>query len=66
MADSTSGDTRSDSAWPEPAPDTETGERLLEKLDEAECLRLISPGGVGRIAFQPIGSVDPSGQLQAV
>jgi nitroimidazol reductase NimA-like FMN-containing flavoprotein (pyridoxamine 5'-phosphate oxidase superfamily) len=30
--------------------------RLLEKLDEAECLRLISPGGVGRIAF--VGSYD--------
>jgi nitroimidazol reductase NimA-like FMN-containing flavoprotein (pyridoxamine 5'-phosphate oxidase superfamily) len=29
---------------------------LLEKLDEAECLRLISPGGVGRIAF--VGSYD--------
>jgi nitroimidazol reductase NimA-like FMN-containing flavoprotein (pyridoxamine 5'-phosphate oxidase superfamily) len=27
-----------------------------EKLDEAECLRLISPGGVGRIAF--VGSYD--------
>jgi len=25
--------------------------RVLEELDEAECLRLISPGGVGRIAF---------------
>jgi nitroimidazol reductase NimA-like FMN-containing flavoprotein (pyridoxamine 5'-phosphate oxidase superfamily) len=24
---------------------------LLEELDQAECLRLISPGGVGRIAF---------------
>jgi nitroimidazol reductase NimA-like FMN-containing flavoprotein (pyridoxamine 5'-phosphate oxidase superfamily) len=24
---------------------------VLEKLDEAECLRLISPGGIGRIAF---------------
>ena len=23
----------------------------LERLDEAECLRLISPGGIGRIAF---------------
>jgi nitroimidazol reductase NimA-like FMN-containing flavoprotein (pyridoxamine 5'-phosphate oxidase superfamily) len=29
---------------------------LLRKLDEAECLRLISPGGVGRIAF--VGSYD--------
>ena len=24
---------------------------VLEKLDGAECLRLISPGGIGRIAF---------------
>jgi nitroimidazol reductase NimA-like FMN-containing flavoprotein (pyridoxamine 5'-phosphate oxidase superfamily) len=24
---------------------------MIENLDEAECLRLISPGGVGRIAF---------------
>ncbi len=24
---------------------------VLEPLDEAECLRLISPGGIGRIAF---------------
>jgi nitroimidazol reductase NimA-like FMN-containing flavoprotein (pyridoxamine 5'-phosphate oxidase superfamily) len=29
---------------------------VLERLDEAECLRLISPGGVGRIAF--VGSYD--------
>ena len=28
----------------------------LQVLDEAECLRLISPGGVGRIAF--VGSYD--------
>ncbi len=24
---------------------------VLEELDEAECLRLIAPGGIGRIAF---------------
>jgi nitroimidazol reductase NimA-like FMN-containing flavoprotein (pyridoxamine 5'-phosphate oxidase superfamily) len=24
---------------------------VLENLDEAECLRLISPGGIGRLAF---------------
>jgi len=24
---------------------------VIEELDEAECLRLISPGGVGRIAY---------------
>ncbi len=34
----------------------EEGKPVLEKLDEAECLRLISPGGVGRIAF--VGSFD--------
>ncbi len=26
-------------------------EVILENLDEAECLRLIAPGGVGRLAF---------------
>ncbi len=26
-------------------------EPVLEVLDEAECLRLISPGGIGRIAY---------------
>lgn len=26
--------------------------RRFEELDEAECLRLISPGGIGRIAYQ--------------
>jgi nitroimidazol reductase NimA-like FMN-containing flavoprotein (pyridoxamine 5'-phosphate oxidase superfamily) len=29
---------------------------VLENLDAAECLRLISPGGVGRIAY--VGSYD--------
>jgi nitroimidazol reductase NimA-like FMN-containing flavoprotein (pyridoxamine 5'-phosphate oxidase superfamily) len=29
---------------------------VVEELDEAECLRLIAPGGVGRLAF--IGSWD--------
>src|SRR6185437_16743030 len=27
------------------------GQPVLERLDEAECLRLISPGGIGRIAY---------------
>jgi nitroimidazol reductase NimA-like FMN-containing flavoprotein (pyridoxamine 5'-phosphate oxidase superfamily) len=26
-------------------------DRVIEELDEAECVRLISPGGVGRIAY---------------
>ncbi len=29
---------------------------VVEELDEAECLRLIAPGGVGRLAF--VGSWD--------
>ena len=29
----------------------ENEEPVLERLDEAECLQLIAPGGIGRIAF---------------
>jgi nitroimidazol reductase NimA-like FMN-containing flavoprotein (pyridoxamine 5'-phosphate oxidase superfamily) len=32
-------------------PDQPEGAALLEHLDEAECLRLIAPGGIGRVAF---------------
>src|SRR5258708_15062141 len=34
-------------------PGSETADRrpVLEELDEAECLRLIAPGGIGRIAY---------------
>jgi nitroimidazol reductase NimA-like FMN-containing flavoprotein (pyridoxamine 5'-phosphate oxidase superfamily) len=28
-----------------------SAERVIEVLDEAECLRLITPGGIGRIAY---------------
>jgi hypothetical protein len=28
-----------------------SAERVTEVLDEAECLRLIAPGGIGRIAY---------------
>jgi nitroimidazol reductase NimA-like FMN-containing flavoprotein (pyridoxamine 5'-phosphate oxidase superfamily) len=31
--------------------DHTTGSPALQELDEAECLRLISPGGVGRLAY---------------
>ena len=35
-----------------PVPDRAAPRRpRLEQLDEAECLRLISPGGIGRIAY---------------
>jgi len=27
-------------------------DRKIEHLDQDECLRLISPGGIGRIAYQ--------------
>jgi nitroimidazol reductase NimA-like FMN-containing flavoprotein (pyridoxamine 5'-phosphate oxidase superfamily) len=27
-------------------------DRMITALDEAECLRLITPGGIGRIAYQ--------------
>jgi len=29
----------------------QSGPGELEELDEAECLRLVSPGGIGRIAY---------------
>ena len=29
-----------------------SADRIIEQLDEAECLRLIAPGGIGRIAYQ--------------
>ena len=46
MSESMSG------AVPEGSAQVSPGEPgVLEELDEAECLRLISPGGVGRIAF---------------
>jgi nitroimidazol reductase NimA-like FMN-containing flavoprotein (pyridoxamine 5'-phosphate oxidase superfamily) len=46
MSDGASGDANMSPAGGE----TATGP-VLEPLDEAECLRLISPGGIGRIAF---------------
>jgi nitroimidazol reductase NimA-like FMN-containing flavoprotein (pyridoxamine 5'-phosphate oxidase superfamily) len=46
MSDGTSGD-----ANVSPAGDEAATWPVLEHLDEAECLRLISPGGIGRIAF---------------
>jgi nitroimidazol reductase NimA-like FMN-containing flavoprotein (pyridoxamine 5'-phosphate oxidase superfamily) len=32
-------------------PETTDRRPVLEQLDEAECLRLIAPGGVGRLAY---------------
>jgi nitroimidazol reductase NimA-like FMN-containing flavoprotein (pyridoxamine 5'-phosphate oxidase superfamily) len=46
MSDGSSGE-----ANVSPAGDGEATRPALEILGEAECLRLISPGGIGRIAF---------------
>ena len=46
MSESMSGAAPQGSARPGPGEPA-----VLEELDEAECLRLISPGGIGRIAF---------------
>ncbi len=40
----------------QPVSGDASNDAVLEQLDEAECLRLISPGGVGRIAYT--GSYD--------
>jgi nitroimidazol reductase NimA-like FMN-containing flavoprotein (pyridoxamine 5'-phosphate oxidase superfamily) len=32
-------------------PDQVPADAVLEHLDEAECLRLIAPGGIGRVAY---------------
>jgi hypothetical protein len=41
-----------------PGRATGSGRPLPERLDEAECLRLISPGGVGRLAY--VGRYGPT------
>jgi nitroimidazol reductase NimA-like FMN-containing flavoprotein (pyridoxamine 5'-phosphate oxidase superfamily) len=47
MSEGSSGDVHASPAGPEPA----VTRPVLEPLDEAECLRLISPGGIGRLAY---------------
>lgn len=51
MSDKTSGGLHDSSAHRQPEAGPATGQSVFEPLDEAECLRLISPGGVGRIAY---------------
>jgi nitroimidazol reductase NimA-like FMN-containing flavoprotein (pyridoxamine 5'-phosphate oxidase superfamily) len=51
MPDNVTGDMHGSPADPEPEHDAATDDRAPERLDEAECLRLISPGGVGRLAY---------------
>ena len=51
MPDGTTGNVHGSQADPEPGHDAAAADLKPEPLDEAECLRLISPGGVGRLAF---------------
>ncbi len=49
MADRTTGNAPGDPARPGQA--AEPAGPVLETLDEAECLRLVAPGGIGRLAY---------------
>jgi nitroimidazol reductase NimA-like FMN-containing flavoprotein (pyridoxamine 5'-phosphate oxidase superfamily) len=52
MADDPAGRVRGSSpASPDPRSDPTIWDPEVERLDEAECLRLISPGGVGRLGY---------------
>jgi Pyridoxamine 5'-phosphate oxidase len=51
MSDDPSAAAHDDSARPEPPRDPTVWDPEVERLDEAECLRLISAGGVGRLAY---------------
>ena len=51
MSDHTTGPASGSSADPGPGPGSEPGRPVLEPLDEAECLQLISPGGLGRLVY---------------
>jgi nitroimidazol reductase NimA-like FMN-containing flavoprotein (pyridoxamine 5'-phosphate oxidase superfamily) len=51
MPDRRTGTADSRAADPGRQDDPATGTPSPERLDEAECLRLISPGGLGRLAY---------------
>jgi nitroimidazol reductase NimA-like FMN-containing flavoprotein (pyridoxamine 5'-phosphate oxidase superfamily) len=51
MSDHTAGSGSASPANPGPEPGPADSKPVLEPLDEAECLRLISPGGLGRLAY---------------
>ncbi len=51
MSDNASGDAAGSPDRPEPGGEPATPGPVLEHLDEPECLRLISGGGIGRIAY---------------
>ena len=51
MSDHTTGHVPGRPADPGPGPGGAPGRPVLEPLDEAECLQLISPGGLGRLVY---------------
>jgi nitroimidazol reductase NimA-like FMN-containing flavoprotein (pyridoxamine 5'-phosphate oxidase superfamily) len=51
MSDHPSSEVPGSPARPEPEGEPAAREPVLEHLDEAECLRLMSLGGIGRIAY---------------
>lgn len=57
MSDDPPGTAHSSSAHPEPRRDPTVWDPEVEGLDEAECLRLIAAGGVGRLAYSGLFGV---------
>ena len=51
MPDDTGGTEHRSPATPEPRREPAIWDPEVERLDEAECWRLISAGGVGRLAY---------------
>jgi hypothetical protein len=51
MSDDPTGVAGGNSPSPEPAHEPTIWDPEVEQLDEAECVRLISAGGVGRLAY---------------
>ncbi len=51
MSDRTTGDATGSQARPGPGQESASPKSSLERLDEAESIRLVSPGGLGRLAY---------------
>lgn len=51
MSDRTTGNATGSQAQPSPGHESVSPKPTIEPLDEDECMRLISPGGLGRLAY---------------
>jgi nitroimidazol reductase NimA-like FMN-containing flavoprotein (pyridoxamine 5'-phosphate oxidase superfamily) len=51
MSDSATGKEHGSPAHPGPGHDPAAGPPVPEALDQAECMRLLTPGGLGRLAY---------------